>query len=123
VRDGAELTDPVESGGVGGLVPSGGIRCLNAPYRLCDIGSDVLVLCGKRIEIDELWIVRAGLAVGPFAAMKVNQGLHTPGIQIVDMLMPQRDRQQHFWKLDQRECWNPARFTARPPKQRIEGVN
>ena len=87
------------------------------------MSSEALLLRSKRIEIDELRIVRTGLAVGPFAAMNVNQGLHTPGIQIVHVLMPQRDRQQHFRQLDQRECWSSTHFTALPPKQRIERVN
>jgi len=92
--------------------------------RSCNISSDaLLLLCGKRIEIDELRIVGTRLAVEPFAAMNVNQGQHTPGIQIVHMLMPQRDRQQHFWQLNQRERWSSTHFTAFPPKQRIEGVN
>src|ERR1700676_587262 len=92
--------------------------------RSCNTSPDaLLLLCGKRIEIDELRIVGTGLAVEPVAAMNVNQGLHTPGIQIIHMLMPQRDRQQPFWQLNQRERRSSAHFTALPPKQCIEAIN
>jgi hypothetical protein len=53
-----------------------------------NISPDVVLLCGKRIQIDELQTVGKGFAVESLAAMKVNQGLHTPGIQIIHMLMP-----------------------------------
>jgi hypothetical protein len=65
--------------------------------RSCNFSSDVLLLRGQHIEIDELRIVGTGLAVGPVAAMNVNEGLHTPGIQMIHMLMLQRDWQQRFW--------------------------
>jgi hypothetical protein len=39
-----------------------------------------LLRCGECIEIDQLWIVRIGIGVGPSAAMNVHKGLHTPGI-------------------------------------------
>src|SRR6266404_8208165 len=92
--------------------------------RSRNIGSGTLLLpCGERIEIDELRVVRIGIAIELSAAMNVHQGLHTPGIQIVRMLMPQRDRQQHFWQPDHGERRNPAHLAALPPKQRIERVN
>jgi len=100
------------------------IACRPLSPRSRNIGlGALLLLCGERIEIDELRIVRIGIAVEPSAAMNVHQGLHTPGIQIVHMLMPQRERQQHFWQPDQRERRNPAHLAALPPKQRIERVN
>jgi hypothetical protein len=40
----------------------------------------LLLLCGERIEIDDLRIVLMGIAIGPSAAMNMHQGLHTPGI-------------------------------------------
>src|SRR5260370_17906031 len=94
------------------------------PPRSRNIGSGTLLPArGERIEIDELRIVRIGIAIELSAAMNVHQGLHTPGIQIVRMLMPQRDRQQHFWQPHHRERRNPAHLAALPPKQRIERVN
>ena len=61
--------------------------------RSCNFSPDAFILRGKRIEIDQVRIVvGTGLAVGPVAAMNVNQSLDTPGIQIVHMLMLQCDR-------------------------------
>ena len=61
--------------------------------RSGNIGLGALLLPrGERIEIDQLRIVLFGIAMESSAAMNVHQGLHPPGIQIVDMLMPQRDR-------------------------------
>jgi hypothetical protein len=40
----------------------------------------LLLLCGDRIEINELRIVLMGIAIDPSAAVNVYQGLHTPGI-------------------------------------------
>src|SRR5258707_13617686 len=92
--------------------------------RSRNIGSGTLLpACGERIEIDELRIGRIGIAIELSAAMNVHQGLHTPGIQIVHMLMPQRDRQQYFWQPNHGERRNPALFVPLPPKQRIERVN
>jgi len=48
--------------------------------RSCDTSSNAFLLCGKRIKIDELRIVGTELALVSFAAMKVHQRLHTPGI-------------------------------------------
>jgi hypothetical protein len=46
-----------------------------------DVGlGALLLLCGERIEIDELKIVAWGIAIEPSAAMNVHQGLHTPRI-------------------------------------------
>ena len=42
--------------------------------------SALLLLCGERIEIDDLRIVLMWIAIGPSAAMNMHQGLHTPGI-------------------------------------------
>src|SRR6476661_599078 len=39
------------------------------------------------------------------------------------MLIAQRDRKQHFWQLDLRECRDLAHLAALPPKQRIKRVN
>src|SRR4029079_16453271 len=46
---------------------------------------------GEGIEIDEQGIVGRRLALGLAGAMDVDQGLHAPGIEIVDMLVPQRE--------------------------------
>ena len=43
------------------------------------------------VEIDELRIVSLGFAE-PCAAMKMHQGLHAAGVEMVHMLMLQRDR-------------------------------
>jgi hypothetical protein len=40
----------------------------------------LLLLCGERIEIDDLRIVLMGLVIGPSAAMNMHQGLYTSGI-------------------------------------------
>jgi hypothetical protein len=69
--------------------------------RSCDTSSDAFPLCGKRIKVDELRIVGTKLALESFAAMNVNQCLHTPGIQMIYMPMPQRDRQQRFGQLNE----------------------
>src|SRR5258708_30260591 len=67
--------------------------------RSRNIGSGALLPArGQRVEIDELRIVPIGVALELSAAMNVHQGLHTPGIQIVHMLMPPRDRQEDFWE-------------------------
>jgi hypothetical protein len=64
------------------------------PWRSRHIGLGALfLLCGERIEINELRIVLIGIAMDPSAAVNVYQGLHASGIQIVHMLMPQRDQQ------------------------------
>src|SRR6266481_3926327 len=92
--------------------------------RSCNIGSGALLFAGgERIEVDEVRIVWMRIAIEVSAAMNVHQGLHTPGIQIVHMLMPQRDRQQHFWQPNHGERRNPAHLAALPPKQRIERVD
>jgi hypothetical protein len=48
----------------------------------------LLLLCDQSIEIDDLRIVVLGIALEPFAAAKMHQGLPTAGIEIVRMLMP-----------------------------------
>ena len=78
-----------------------------------------------RIEINELRIVLIGIAIDPCAAMNVYQRLHTPGIQMVDVLMPQRDRQQGFRQAHQRERRNERadrvdrRMAERSPRRRL----
>jgi hypothetical protein len=56
------------------------IACRSLSLRSSNISLGALLLCGERIEIDELRIVLTGIASKPFAAMNVHQGLHTPGI-------------------------------------------
>jgi hypothetical protein len=71
-----------------------GFKIEHQDARLRDISLGAfLSLCAERIEIDQLRIVVIGVAMEPSAAVYEHQGLHTPGIQIVDMLVPQRDWQ------------------------------
>ena len=42
----------------------------------------------ERIEIDKLRIVGRGFAIGVSAAVNVDQGLHAPRIEVIDVLMP-----------------------------------
>src|SRR5262249_13727420 len=79
--------------------------------------------CGEGIEIDELWIVLTRSLMEASAAMNLYEGLHTPGAQIVHMLVAQCDRQQHFWQPDQSERRNHAHLIALPPKQWIQRVD
>ena len=48
-------------------------------------------LCDQHVEVDAQRIVLDGLAEEAPGAMDVHQGLHAPCVEIVDMLMPQRD--------------------------------
>src|SRR5579872_4975419 len=106
------------------MIRQGGPRFGEALFDASrNVSPDVLLLSGKRIQIDELQTVGKGPAVESLAAVKVNQGLHTPGIQIIGMLMPQCQWQQDFWQFNQRERWSSAHFAVLAPKQRIEGVN
>src|SRR5258708_31263324 len=89
--------------------------------RSRNIGSGTLLLpCGERIEIDELRVVRIGVAIELSAAMNGHQGLHTPGIQILRTLMPPRHRKQYFWQPNHVERRNPPHFVPLPPRHRIE---
>ena len=65
------------------------------PVVICvgsgDVGLRARRLLGEQgIEIDELRIVWLGFAVEPCAAMKMHQGLHAAGVEMVHMLMLQR---------------------------------
>src|SRR4051794_33511843 len=64
-----------------------------------------------------------GIAIELTATMNVHQGLHTPGIQIVHMLMPQSDRQQYFRQPNECERRNPAHDHALMPKQWIKRID
>ena len=46
----------------------------------------LLLVCGERVEIEELRVVLREIAIETSAAMNVDQGLHTPGIQVVYVL-------------------------------------
>jgi hypothetical protein len=73
------------------------VRALRPAQLSSDVGPGVRRLLGsERIEVDEKRIVGVGLATRFFAAVNMNKGLHAPRVQIVHMLMPQRDRQQIF---------------------------
>src|SRR5262249_36208235 len=57
------------------------------------VGPPALLFGGcKRIEIDELRIVGGGLGLAVAAAMDMHQGLHPPRVDIIGVLMPQRQR-------------------------------
>src|SRR3954471_10122662 len=79
-------------------------------------------LCEQRIEIDELRIVSRGFAES-CAAMKMHQGLHAAGVEMIHMLMLQRYRQQRLGQPDQRKGRNPAHLVALAPEQGMEGVD
>jgi hypothetical protein len=66
------------------------------PELLGHAGLGALQLGGKRIEIDELGIIGGRLALVFTAAMDMHQGLHAPCVQIIHVLMPQRNRQQRL---------------------------
>src|SRR6185295_19617726 len=72
------------------------------------------------IEIDELRIVSLGFAEA-CAAMKMHQGLHTAGVEMIHMLMLQRYRQQRLGQPDQRKGRNLAYLVALTPEQGMEG--
>ena len=74
-----------------------GLQIEHQDARLRDVSLGAFFPSCERIEIDKLRIFVIGVAMEPSAAVHVHQGLHTPGIQIVDMLVPQRDRQQYLW--------------------------
>src|SRR4051812_33341899 len=88
-----------------------------------NVGLRARRLLGEQgVEIDELRIVSLGFAE-PCAAMKMHQGLHAAGVEMVHMLMLQRDRQQRLGEPDQRKGRNPAHFVALAPEQGMEGVD
>ena len=69
--------------------------------RSCDMSSDALLLRSKRIEIDELRIVRTGLAVRPFAAVNV--------MRLEDELLSERVvKTFHVLLADQRPPHSPS---------------
>src|SRR5438046_3109536 len=76
----------------------------------------------QSIELDELRIVSLGFAKS-CAAMEMHQGLHPAGVEMVDMLMLQRYRQQRLGQSDQRKGRNLAHLVALAPKQGMEGVD
>ncbi len=55
--------------------------------------------------------------------MKMHQGLHAAGVEMVHMLMLQGYRQQRLGQPDQRKGRNLAHLVALAPKQGMEGVN
>jgi predicted CoA-binding protein len=117
---------------IGIVAQSGGIgfAYYHRPLKISALppSSDVgLLAClfriGKGIEIDELRIVPISLGLQAAAAMNVHQGLHAPRIEIVHMLVPQRDRQQRRRQFDQREGRRRAPLVAVLPLERIERVD
>ena len=47
-----------------------------------------IFFCQQRVEIDEQGIVGQGIGMRLSAAVEMHQGLHAPGIEIVDVVMP-----------------------------------
>src|SRR5580692_8546338 len=80
--------------------------------ELGHVGLGALLVGSERIEIDELGIVGCRLALVFAAAVDVHQGLYPPCVQIVRMLMPQRDRQQRLRQADHRKRGRPVDLAA-----------
>src|SRR5215813_1630326 len=58
------------------------------------LGAWLLIVDDERIEINQLRIVLGKIAIEePPAAVDMHQSLHASRVEIVDMLVPQRDRQ------------------------------
>ena len=59
-----------------------------------NVGARTRLLVGsERIQIDALRLVGLDTLFNRVAAVNMHQGLHTPGVEMIDMLMAQRDRQ------------------------------
>src|SRR6185436_8109028 len=97
---------------------------LSFTQALRDVGLYARRLLGdQRIEIDDLRIVGLQFVLEAVAAVQMHQGLHAPGIEMVDMLMPQRRGQQRLRQSDQREGRDSANLAAFLPAQRMQGVD
>src|SRR5262245_52309974 len=81
------------------------------------------LLCSERIKVDKPRIVMLESGIELSAAMNLHQNPHTPCVQVVRMLIPQRDWKQHFGQLDLRKRRDLVYLTTLPPKQRIQRVN
>src|SRR3954454_376399 len=102
----------------GRLSTTGRRRLSSRDVGLCGL----LFFCEQGIEIDELRIVSLGFAYS-CAAMKMHQGLHAAGVEMIHMLVLQRGRQQRLGQPDQRKGRNLAHLLALTPKQGMQGVN
>ena len=67
------------------------------------------------VEIDELRVVSLGFAEA-CTAVKMHQGLHASGVEMVHVLMLQRQRQQRLGEPHQRKGGNPAHLVALAPE-------
>ena len=83
-----------------------------------NVGLRWRLLGEQRIEIDELRIVSRG-SPEPCAAMKMHQGLHAPGVEMVHMLMPQRYAAAAPWAA--RPAQRPEPCAPRSPSRQSSG--